>query len=175
MRFQGKIKEWKDDKGFGFVAPNGGGRDIFLHISGFSARHRRPRIGDLVTYEITETEPNRPRATNARFVHRPQTSPAANRPSVFFMLVTGVALAFAGHIAYVRLSNPNSSVSASVYKVFFAQSALRNEHEFQCTPKKTYCSEMTSCSEAFFFQERCGGTKMDGDRDGIPCEQQWCR
>ena len=24
MRYQGKITDWKDDKGFGFVMPNGG-------------------------------------------------------------------------------------------------------------------------------------------------------
>ncbi|NOS94018.1 MAG: hypothetical protein HOP30_19035 [Cyclobacteriaceae bacterium] len=33
---------------------------------------------------------------------------------------------------------------------------------------------MTSCKEAMFYQENCSGTRMDGDNDGIPCEQQWC-
>jgi hypothetical protein len=28
--------------------------------------------------------------------------------------------------------------------------------------------------EATFFLRNCPGTKMDGNRDGIPCEQQWC-
>ncbi|MCI5132930.1 MAG: calcium-binding protein [Candidatus Electrothrix sp. EH2] len=37
---------------------------------------------------------------------------------------------------------------------------------------KIYCSEMTSCAEAKFYQRNCPGTKMDGD--GIPCESQWC-
>ena len=39
---------------------------------------------------------------------------------------------------------------------------------------KTYCSEMTSCEEATFYQHHCPGTKMDGDGDGVPCESQWC-
>lgn len=39
---------------------------------------------------------------------------------------------------------------------------------------RTYCSQMTSCSEAKFFLAKCPNTKMDGDRDGIPCEEQWC-
>ena len=39
---------------------------------------------------------------------------------------------------------------------------------------KIYCSEMTSCGEAKFYQRNCPGTKMDGDGDGIPCESQWC-
>ena len=39
---------------------------------------------------------------------------------------------------------------------------------------RTHCSQMTSCEEATFFLRNCPGTKMDGDRDGIPCERQWC-
>ncbi|MBJ6981967.1 excalibur calcium-binding domain-containing protein [Luteimonas sp. MC1572] len=33
---------------------------------------------------------------------------------------------------------------------------------------------MTSCAEAKYFIAHCPNTKMDGDRDGIPCEEQWC-
>jgi hypothetical protein len=33
---------------------------------------------------------------------------------------------------------------------------------------------MTSCEEAKYFLNHCPNTKMDGDRDGVPCEQQWC-
>ena len=33
---------------------------------------------------------------------------------------------------------------------------------------------MTSCKEAKSFLKNCPGTQMDGDGDGMPCEQQWC-
>jgi hypothetical protein len=33
---------------------------------------------------------------------------------------------------------------------------------------------MQSCEEAKFFLRKCPGTEMDGDGDGVPCEQQWC-
>jgi cold shock CspA family protein len=39
---------------------------------------------------------------------------------------------------------------------------------------RTHCSQMTSCAEAKFFLQHCPNTKMDGDNDGTPCEQQWC-
>jgi cold shock CspA family protein len=39
---------------------------------------------------------------------------------------------------------------------------------------KVYCSQMTSCEEAEFYQDNCPNTQMDGDNDGIPCEKQWC-
>lgn len=40
---------------------------------------------------------------------------------------------------------------------------------------RIHCSQMTSCSEAKYFLSNCPGVKMDGDNDGIPCEDQWCR
>ena len=39
---------------------------------------------------------------------------------------------------------------------------------------RTHCSQMTSCAEATWFINHCPGTKMDGNHDGVPCEQQWC-
>ena len=44
---------------------------------------------------------------------------------------------------------------------------------FSCDGR-TYCSQMRSCEEAKYFLANCRGVKMDGDRNGIPCEQQWC-
>tara|TARA_R110001599_G_C12253726_1_gene659853 strand:- start:1945 stop:2217 length:273 start_codon:yes stop_codon:yes gene_type:complete len=40
---------------------------------------------------------------------------------------------------------------------------------FRCDGRE-YCSKMTSREEAVFFINNCPNTKMDGDRDGIPCE-----
>ena len=45
---------------------------------------------------------------------------------------------------------------------------------FKCDGR-TRCSQMTSCEEATFFLKNCPNVKMDGDGDGIPCEDQWCR
>ena len=35
---------------------------------------------------------------------------------------------------------------------------------------KRYCKEMASCEEARFYLTQCGLTRLDGDRDGTPCE-----
>ena len=35
---------------------------------------------------------------------------------------------------------------------------------------KRYCKEMTSCSEARAFLTQCGLSRLDRDKDGIPCE-----
>lgn len=44
---------------------------------------------------------------------------------------------------------------------------------FSCDGRK-HCSQMKSCAEANYFLANCPGVKMDGDKDGIPCEEQWC-
>lgn len=44
---------------------------------------------------------------------------------------------------------------------------------FSCDGR-TRCPEMRSCEEALYFLQNCPGTKMDGDQDGVPCEDQWC-
>ena len=53
------------------------------------------------------------------------------------------------------------------------RSAMMAPEAFSCDGR-TYCSEMRSCEEATFFLRHCPNTKMDGDRDGVPCERQWC-
>ena len=44
---------------------------------------------------------------------------------------------------------------------------------FSCDGR-TFCSQMKSCAEAKYFLANCSGAKMDGDKNGIPCEKQWC-
>jgi hypothetical protein len=40
---------------------------------------------------------------------------------------------------------------------------------FSCDGRQ-YCSQMRSRPEAEYFLKNCPNTKMDGDFDGIPCE-----
>ncbi|WP_198265162.1 excalibur calcium-binding domain-containing protein [sulfur-oxidizing endosymbiont of Gigantopelta aegis] len=45
----------------------------------------------------------------------------------------------------------------------------RRISSFKCDERQ-YCSQMNSRAEAIFFNNNCPNTKMDGDYDGIPCE-----
>jgi len=40
---------------------------------------------------------------------------------------------------------------------------------FQCESKTT-CRQMQSCAEAKYYLMSCGLTRLDGDKDGVPCE-----
>jgi len=41
--------------------------------------------------------------------------------------------------------------------------------QYSCSPRKN-CGQMSSCEEARFHLEQCGNTRLDRDKDGIPCE-----
>lgn len=52
---KGTLVDWKDEKGFGFVRPDAGGRDYFVHISAFrKGMTRRPAVGDTVHFQPAE-------------------------------------------------------------------------------------------------------------------------
>ena len=68
MRYQGKITDWKDDRGVGFITPGGGGVPVFVHISAFKKEQRRPAGNELVTYELLNDPKKGFRAQNVVFV-----------------------------------------------------------------------------------------------------------
>lgn len=48
---KGKINQWHDEKGFGFIVSDDGAEKVFFHISSLKASSRRPQVGDSVVYE----------------------------------------------------------------------------------------------------------------------------
>jgi uncharacterized membrane protein YsdA (DUF1294 family)/cold shock CspA family protein len=81
MRYQGKVTNWKDGQGFGFVTPNGGGQKAFVHIKAFPNSSSRPIDGDLITYELTTDEKGRFCAKNIRFAGDAAVSSSSNKSS----------------------------------------------------------------------------------------------
>ena len=49
--------------------------------------------------------------------------------------------------------------------------SIENESKlsFQCESKTT-CRQMQNCAEARYYLINCGLTRLDGDKDGVPCE-----
>lgn len=51
----GKVKWFNDKKGFGFIQPDGGGEDVFVHHSSIQDDgYRSLSEGQSVSYEVVE-------------------------------------------------------------------------------------------------------------------------
>jgi len=60
----GKVKFFNSEKGFGFITPDQGGKDIFVHKSGTKAALYED---DAVSYDLEETQKG-PAAVNVQKV-----------------------------------------------------------------------------------------------------------
>jgi cold shock CspA family protein len=178
MRTHGTLTKWNDDRGFGFISPAQGGDEVFVHISAFPRDGQRPRLNELVSFDIEQgpdgkrralrvMRPGRSRDTSRRMPPRGQPHRARRPLSVIAPLIAIAAIAF--HL-YSRNPRPIEPDSVDAPVVAASPEA---PSRFQCDGR-TMCSQMTSCAEAKYFIRHCPNTKMDGNGDGVPCEQQWC-
>ena len=65
----GKLKMWNADRGFGFIVDDGGGADMFLHISALQSAGIDPdslNKGDRLTFDVENTREGKTRACNVR-------------------------------------------------------------------------------------------------------------
>ena len=62
---KGQLIKWKDDRGFGFIQPDDGSQEVFLHITAFKDVNRRPQTGDFICYQLTTSKDGKVRACNA--------------------------------------------------------------------------------------------------------------
>ena len=60
---KGKITEWNDEKGFGFISPIEDGRKIFFHVSDYPRNRGRPALGQVVFFDPVRSEKGE-KATN---------------------------------------------------------------------------------------------------------------
>lgn len=80
-------------------------------------------------------------------------------------------IAFGGWSYYQKNMAPTpaeATVEPQAYRAPAAAVAQPAER-FTCDGRQ-HCSQMRSRAEAEFFLRNCPNTKMDGDNDGIPCE-----
>ena len=95
-------------------------------------------------------------------------------------LIILVLVAFFGWKYYQQ--NANTSASEPIYSNTQPDGRFNGEpisaeapifsqpsQNFSCDGRQ-HCSQMTSREEAVFFIRNCPDTKMDGDHDGDPCE-----
>ena len=116
MRKKGKLTTWHDRKGFGFITPFDGSKQVFVHIKAFSNRNRRPETNDVVTFSVSNDKQGRPCAANAVLAGeklKPKAPSQRNAPAiaVAVLFLSAVAVSVASNelppivgIAYALLS-----------------------------------------------------------------------
>jgi cold shock CspA family protein len=178
MRFDGKLTSWNDERGFGFIAPAHGGRELFVHVSAFPRDGTRPTVGEVLTYELGRGKDGQPQAVRviraAVGATHPQRSRSRNTSNRSLglkgILVTLALLVGASAFGYHQYQQYRIKQLLGTRSTSSDSSELG---QFACDGRK-YCSQMTSCAESKYFLKNCPGTEMDGNKDGVPCEQQWC-
>ncbi len=66
----GTVKWFNATKGYGFIQPDDGGKDVFVHISAVERSGMgNPRDGQKVSYELERDRQGRSSATNLRAVN----------------------------------------------------------------------------------------------------------
>ena len=63
----GTVKFFNTTKGYGFIQPDDGGKDVFVHISAVErAGIATPNEGDKLSYDLEQDRQGRSAATNLR-------------------------------------------------------------------------------------------------------------
>ncbi len=87
QEIKGFLKTWKDDRGFGFIKPEDGSQDVFIHISALKGMARRPYRGDTIYYQIEEDEEGKRKAVNARIDGVPDIQQSANKKWLWIIAI----------------------------------------------------------------------------------------
>ena len=68
MRKDGRLRSWKDDKGFGFITPDGGGADVFVHVSAVERANMPPlNEGQRLNFQtLPDPKGKGPKAVNLK-------------------------------------------------------------------------------------------------------------
>ena len=81
MRDQGRLVEWFDDKGYGFIQPNDASKDrVFLHIKDFARQGPRPIVGCALEYTVLLDGEGRFRAQQVMYLKASQTQKILPKP-----------------------------------------------------------------------------------------------
>lgn len=91
---QGQVIRWNDEKGFGFIQPDAGGKQVFFHIRRVRGKRGRPVQGDAVLFSSSIDEQGRLQADQVVYARADKTTqhPLASARGVTALVLLSVVL-----------------------------------------------------------------------------------
>lgn len=180
MKLHGRLTKWNDQRGYGFITDDSSGEEVFVHISAFPHNTKRPEIGEVLSFDIViDTERNSKRkavnlkrlsrlSSNSVKPHRFKKKSSFNVSNVLGVC-TLIILGFVFYPTIVQFFKDEGLIDSSLNDIPLMPLTTVENTQFRCDGRQ-HCSQMNSRAEAVFFIRNCPNTKMDGDNDGEPCE-----
>ena len=156
---RGRIADWKEDRGFGFIEPESGDDRVFFHISGLVRGTARPSVGDLISFEMATMPDGKTRAVNVGPAGLAAVSSVLMSKRVYLSVVA--LLVFPVWWWFVKLGN----FPALLFWVFAGMSSFvfilygldkwAAKREAQRTPEKTlqFCALLGGWPGALLAQQ----------------------
>jgi uncharacterized membrane protein YsdA (DUF1294 family)/cold shock CspA family protein len=76
---KGRLTQWDDAKGYGFITPDDGGPKLFVHAKAFGLRPQRPVVGERLSYREGQDAQGKRRAQDVRSLE-PRAAPPSPAP-----------------------------------------------------------------------------------------------
>jgi uncharacterized membrane protein YsdA (DUF1294 family)/cold shock CspA family protein len=100
IRLEGAVTSWHHDRGFGFIRPSQGGKDVFVHVSALPRDSAPPQVGDVFAFELQVTSDGKHRAKFVQSVRR-DGSATFDRPAT--AVTDRGAMGYAAIVAFAAL------------------------------------------------------------------------
>ena len=189
---EGKVKNYQVERGFGFIQVDGESRDLFFHIKDMPNRNIQPQIGEKLKFRIVEEKGKfkadnivRLDIKNQSETFTPSARAVINRGNqkkygrqkqdnhgrgIITTIVGLILICLLAYFVYGKYQRYQLAQQSPADVQPVAQVPVNsNPNGYRCDGR-IHCSQMNSREEARWFVRNCPGTKMDGNNDGEPCE-----
>ncbi len=114
---KGKVVEWNDSKGYGFISALNGELRVFLHISTVQSKGRRPKIDDEVKFEVNEDKKGRYNATNVTILGSGSVPSTIMFSIVYLVLASTAVFVLGGEKLFIAAYILMSIVTYVMYAI----------------------------------------------------------
>ncbi|WP_182035374.1 cold shock and DUF1294 domain-containing protein [Vibrio diabolicus] len=114
---KGKVVEWNDSKGYGFISALNGELRVFLHISTVQSKGRRPKVDDEVKFEVNEDKKGRYNATNVTILGSGSVPSTIMFSIVYLVLASTAVFILGGEKLFIAVYILMSIVTYVMYAI----------------------------------------------------------